>query len=542
MTCTSPVRVKKILWISFGEWRGYWFTALGVHTVAGFINKNYPGVDQKVWYYDKKDFPNLLDHLVKNNPDYIFCSVNIGYLEQTLEVVQRIVDSIKSRGQSEPRLVFGNREFLDKTNIDKTLEIFPKSLIVNRDGEESTLGILNHRKLETIPNLCYRKGADLFYTYNKPLDPNKYITPLFEMATVNAAPLNLNRQVAYAEVSRGCSKRPACTFCSNSADPRKWEMLNCAQVLNSIALLAKYKPVAINFVSEDFLGNNDKGIMFFLDQLERMRASGTIDSDTSFYCAIRTTDVYSRKASKRQNKVKKAILKQMKDLGFTTLYLGFESGSNDQLKRYGKGITREENLKAARILKELGFHIDGGFINFDPLMSLQDCLENISFLQEVDVPKLLLFPFNRLVMFPDTTYCRLYNKKKRMVDPKIRKLLGIIEHVDTFIPYGLFESFLQRLRLYYFSNSDKGAIEACENLISSYGNLSLSFLKDLTIALSKDVSASKLDTMTLRFLEKHQVHCNGLRSWFEQQESELFIGSEVPETKDRYFLDVERTS
>ena len=206
-----------------------------------------------------------------------------------------------------------------------------------------------------------------------------------------------------------------------------------------------------------------------------MRKNGNIDNNTNFYAAIKVTDVYSKQDDKRKNKKKIVILKQMKEIGFNTLYLGFESGSNRQLKRYNKGTTREENLKAIKILKRLKINIDGGFINFDPLMTFKDCLENISFLKKAKTFKSILYPFNRLVVFPNTNYKTIYEKKINEVDSKIKKLYQIIEYIDRYIPYSLFELFLQQYRHYCFSN-DKNNIIKFIKVVRSYEELCFPFI------------------------------------------------------------------
>lgn len=137
---------------------------------------------------------------------------------------------------------------------------FPDSLVIKGEGEEPILRILNRSSLESIPNLYYKKNGDVFYTYPERFSVDNYVAPFYAMKVINRLPLELNQHVAYVEVSRGCSKRPPCTFCSNSANPQKWHILNISEVFKSITQVAKNKPIAINFVSEDFLGDNTESI------------------------------------------------------------------------------------------------------------------------------------------------------------------------------------------------------------------------------------------------------------------------------------------
>lgn len=53
--------------------------------------------------------------------------------------------------------------------------------------------------------------------------------------------------------------------------------------------------------------------------------------------------------------------------------------------RYNKGSTVEEMVSAIRYLSLLGVRLRFGFIFFDPLMSVQDLIENVEFLGRTDV-------------------------------------------------------------------------------------------------------------------------------------------------------------
>jgi radical SAM superfamily enzyme YgiQ (UPF0313 family) len=533
MSCIGQKSTIKIVWISFGEWRGYWFSALGIHTIAGYISKNFSSnLDQSVWYYDKKDLHNLIDCLVRNVPDYICFSVNIGYFKRSLRVADQIQNNLKLTIRKQTRFVFGNREFFNNEQVKMVLDAFPDSLVIKGEGEEPILRILNCNSFDSIPNLYYKKDENIFYTYDKKFNADDYVAPSYEIKVINKFNLELNQHIAYVEVSRGCSKKPPCTFCTNSAYPQKWRILNLPEVIKGIKKAAEKRPIAINFVSEDFLGENTENIEILLDHLERMRLSDTISSKTSFYCALKTTDIYSARESDRRNDLKKALLSRMRKLKFKTLYVGFESGSNSQLRRYGKRISREENIEAIKVLRSLQIHIDGGFITFDPLMNIEDCMHNISFLETADVPKLLLFPFNRLKIIPYTYYYYLYEKRKDKVDCKIKKLLQVIDYIDSFIPYNLFELFLQRLRLHYLSNGKENKIQSYESILRDYGILTLPFLRNLVDAFSKSITNSKIDQLVIEFLERHNVFSNRLNSFLREEEPKLFASNEIPEFKD----------
>ena len=67
--------------------------------------------------------------------------------------------------------------------------------------------------------------------------------------------------------------------------------------------------------------------------------------------------------------------------------MGVESGSPSQLIRYGKGVTVEETEQAIRILREIGFNVEPGFIFFDPEATLDELKESIDFIKRTELAK-----------------------------------------------------------------------------------------------------------------------------------------------------------
>ena len=67
------------------------------------------------------------------------------------------------------------------------------------------------------------------------------------------------------------------------------------------------------------------------------------------------------------------------------VFVGLESGSDSQLRRYGKGQTTQGAVDALRAGSLLGLPLEFGFITFDPLLTQHELIENIIFLARTDV-------------------------------------------------------------------------------------------------------------------------------------------------------------
>ncbi len=93
-------------------------------------------------------------------------------------------------------------------------------------------------------------------------------------------------------------------------------------------------------------------------------------------------DTIFRENERKSNTERLKAYDRLKSSGLKGVYLGIESGSKSQLKRYCKGSTVKENAEAIRILREIGLNVEVGFIFFDALASLDELWENILFIEK----------------------------------------------------------------------------------------------------------------------------------------------------------------
>ena len=71
--------------------------------------------------------------------------------------------------------------------------------------------------------------------------------------------------------------------------------------------------------------------------------------------------------------------------GLDLVYLGLESGSASQLKRYRKGCNPERNAWAVREVRARGVRLDFGFIPFDPYLQPDELVDSFRFLLDQDL-------------------------------------------------------------------------------------------------------------------------------------------------------------
>ncbi len=517
---SNTVQAPSILWVGFSEYRLYQFPCLGLHTIAGHVQAAVPDVKQPLYYYNPDEVCALEDFF-KNKTviDYVALSVNIGFLKEALRVV-RLLREIGYSG----KLILGNREFsrYEPNKIISIIQIFPEAVICTGDGEETFLEYIKGTNLADIPNLCFLKKEKtelnqnaLHFTCEKSFTPTKGITApvLWNFQKIINADLSLNADVGYMETGRGCSKAlaTACSFCSNSAispDLRRVYRKNRESIRHAIKefLTQAEPPHTINIVDEDLFSCKPDEL---LEDLEII--TGEIPSKLNFYGAIKPGDVVKSGDSARTRQSKYNRLSKMKSLGFNCLYVGFESGSQAALDRYQKQEKVEDYFDVALLLKSLSIHIDGGFIMADPLMKdFEEIRDNINFLRRIDVPKLKLFPFNTLSLYPGTEYAKKYQHQKDMgtININIIRMVETLQYLHTKLPIAKMEQFLQRLRLLYFTSPGRtNTIKQYEGICGKFGELSLTFLEELIAAFERQdqtVRPDELNTKCDDFVATHQ--------------------------------------
>lgn len=195
--------------------------------------------------------------------------------------------------------------------------------------------------------------------------------------------------------SRGCWGR--CSFCAIRAfyglgrGPR-WRGRSPQNVLEELGRLVRdYGVRQVNFVDDNWVGPGEKGrdrAFAFADLLEKQAWR------VEFMVSARPEDVEVE------------LFRRLRQVGLRRVFLGVESGVQAALDRMGKGITVADNLRALRVLEELGLEAIPGFILFDHGTTLAELEENLAFLARTGILSRAFNSrmdiLNRLEVYPGT--------------------------------------------------------------------------------------------------------------------------------------------
>jgi hypothetical protein len=185
----------------------------------------------------------------------------------------------------------------------------------------------------------------------------------------------------FAETSRGCSWA-ACTFCLRGLTDiagrgHEYRRKDVSIVASDLRALHQLGITDVTFADEDFLGGSLAEAETFVESL---KASITVAP--RFDASLTVHSVYSRRDSAEDRARRVAVLEELAGMGLEKVFLGIESCSPSQLKRYAKGHTREEAAAAVLLLHQLGIRVEIGVILFDPLCMLNEVEESLLFMRE----------------------------------------------------------------------------------------------------------------------------------------------------------------
>lgn len=173
------------------------------------------------------------------------------------------------------------------------------------------------------------------------------------------------------ETSRGCP-HSFCTFCSQSCGNiinNKWTPLPLEIVKGQIIELHnKYGATRFSTTDDDLLGpieNVEERARIIHDLIINLPFKITFSASISVKAATNGT-----------------VLDLLQDAGLEQLCVGFESADEQQLRRYGKQQSLEDNYLAAREVRNRNIPMLPGLITFDPFATKDTVEKNLKFLFE----------------------------------------------------------------------------------------------------------------------------------------------------------------
>ena len=311
------------------------------------------------------DAPAIADHILTYAPDIV--GLSMVFTGRAREFAQ-LAEQLRNLGYSGHITAGGHfASFHDRQLLADVPAI---DSIVHGEGEATLIDLAqNVASPAAVPGISYRHNATVVQTANRTVQ-----TVLDDLPWPTRTPpfhTYLGIPIANILSSRGCFG--SCNFCSIAAWHKKTGGPRLRQrspqaVAEEMATLYHDHGVRIfNFHDDNFFLPSRE------DNLARFRAiKAALDTEHVGQIAIQI--------KARPDSIDEQVVDCLQELGLFRVFLGVESNAVAGLRTLGRGIRREQNHKALRILEDAGVHTSFNLLMFDPETTLPDLTDNVDFL------------------------------------------------------------------------------------------------------------------------------------------------------------------
>ncbi len=321
----------------------------------------------------KGDIGRLCEHVISSSPDILGVSLNFG----EIEALRALVTALRT-AELFPMLSVGN---VLAAWADEEVRAICRGfdLSISYSYGEADLEAL----CRAFPDGFRASTSD---SSGAPRTPTSIVVPDERLL---AATLGEGGQ-ASLETSFGC-QYGRCTFCPRDHRSPGWRRpapSEAAAVTTVFASIAdEVSPLARNVVSlvdEDAFGQ--EGISTAGGEEPSIVRIVETAAAYGLSCEIytRIEQIFDRRREAEASRRRFRQLLRMRP-ALQRVFVGVESGSDSQLRRYGKGQTTSDVVDALRMGSLLALPLEFGFITFDPLLTQPELAENLDFFARSDV-------------------------------------------------------------------------------------------------------------------------------------------------------------
>ncbi len=383
-----------VLLLSFAEeWHEDVWNVLAVETLAGDL---YGYFGNKIALdtfriNNSDDIFKVIEKTAENKYDLICCSLDIG----SQYLFFKLLQNLRSLFTSYPIVCGGTLATYAGDYLTESEDfMYFHPLIVLDDGEL----VLREIIIRQINKETNEKP--IFNTMYFDSDENKYKKSKGEKTNLDKLiypPQHFmykKNTVHILQASRKCVFN--CAYCTQGPS-NKWQSLPINRIKQNIEDLIEIGINEFEFVDDEYFG----GISSYHINRAHEIANIFKEAKEKYKIDIKFR-IFTNPYIICRNKEYIKVLECLKNLGLSRVYLGIESGSKNQRKRYNRIDSLENCREAIDILEHLQIIVDAGFIMFDPEMNAEELLENIAFIKEINILKYNTWPFRSITITAQT--------------------------------------------------------------------------------------------------------------------------------------------
>jgi radical SAM superfamily enzyme YgiQ (UPF0313 family) len=361
---------SEILLVTLPDFDNRTIYPLGLASIAAYLENN--GYADKIEIIDgsylrgkfgvRRSVSKIIEKINNEKPHIVGISLFRHVFGQLIDLLERV--------KYRPNFVLGGHEATALHNcLFDWFADFGLRAVVRGEGEatfkELADALFQERDLHGINGITFKDGENIVVNPNrKLLDLEKLPPPAFHLLQ----PFKEYGYTGDIEESRGCCY--SCSFCSighfydYAEGTPKYRLKSPEKIREDVKHLRNFGGRAVRFVGENVL----------LDGERALKIADVMEEEGIETWGI---DGHAQLIVKQQD-----ILPTLVKKGLYNVEIGVESATQHCLDIYNKQTTPTLNQEALGILKKSGILASIDFINFNPLMTFEDLVENIVFLAE----------------------------------------------------------------------------------------------------------------------------------------------------------------
>ena len=299
----------------------------------------------------------VVNNILDFGPDFLGFSLYTANIKAARIIAKKVKEADKNI-----KIVVGG----DHPTINplETIAYGEFDYLIFGEGEFALLDIVNGRKKNLIPGLCYKENGQIVKNPERPFIQNLDELPFPE----REAFLNPAEKIDVGQVitGRGCPN--ACSFC---VSPKKWSRITRLRSPENVIaelryLKEKFNPKLIYFVDDTFT-------------LHKKRVKKLLN------LMIEENLNFEWKCDTRADCIDDEIASLMKKAGCIRAKIGVESGSERILRKIKKRETKEQIRRGINLLKKYDVPITVYLMAGIPDETDEDLRQTIDFAKELRV-------------------------------------------------------------------------------------------------------------------------------------------------------------
>ena len=277
---------------------------------------------------------------------------------------------------------------------DEVLAYKHIDIVVRGEGEKPIVefynAIKNNKDHTQIEGISYKKDGKIIHNVRSltPINLNTDILFPYYLFT------NKKYDLGYVTSSRGCPYD--CIFCSNRiATGKNYRYRPSTSIVSELkTLYYDHGITEVGFYDDNFLVNKSR----IYELIHQIKKSGLHKHMTFSFQA-------------RADNVNAALLQDLYNVGFHSIFFGIETASPSMMKTIKKGETVEQCIVAVQLAKKIGYHVSATFIYALPTDTHSTRMGCIELANALDLD---LVRFNNATPYPGTELYDIAKKEKRL--------------------------------------------------------------------------------------------------------------------------------